>query len=181
MKYQKNETVNFSDELNRIYPDLLKLAIKLAKTRDEGYELLQQTIYELCNTHEKMAKMEHATEAGYLKNRIALAIYIQTKPHGTYNRNKPRSREFHEQHQDIFENLNSKLSNRIANEQIDLLISRLPDFEAELLRLWCMPEFNYRDASEATGLTIGHLKKINHKSIQKIRKYVSRTTPNSTE
>lgn len=154
---------------------LLKKASALVKSRVEGQELLHQTLFELCGTPEKMNRMERVTLDGKLEAFICVGMYRSIKPNGGYTRAKMHTTDFVEPKSDIYENINSKLSNRIANEQIDLLISRLPDFDAELLLLWAMPGFSYKKAAEATGMDIQKLRMLNFKSLQKIRKYVHRT------
>lgn len=169
-----------SERITELYPNLLRYATHLVKSRLEGQELLHQALFDIMSTEEKMDKLYNAGSKEYLCARIMLAIKYSSMHNSNYSRNRPRAVEFRESQRDIFENIQSKLSSRVDNEQIDLLISRLPDFESELLLLWCMPDFSYKQAAIATGLSEKALVEINHRSINKIRKYVHRTTTSTT-
>lgn len=173
---QQNTENNFESELNRLYPSLLSRAKRMLGSSVEGAELLQQTMLEIMSQTNAIAKLEKVTSDGKLDIYLRLALMNRAKPNSKYSKNRIKIVEYKETVPDIFENIHSKMSNRIANEQIDLIISRLPEFDAELLRLWALPGFSYDEVSKFTGVPKEKLVQINHKSLNKIRKYVHRTT-----
>jgi DNA-directed RNA polymerase specialized sigma24 family protein len=51
-----------------------------------------------------------------------------------------------------YESVTVWLGDRITNEQLDILISRLPFFEREVFYLYALNDFSYNDLSIDTGI-----------------------------
>jgi DNA-directed RNA polymerase specialized sigma24 family protein len=55
----------------------------------------------------------------------------------------------------------------------------MPQMDAVVLRLYALPDFSYKDASDKTGIPIKTLYKLVENALTRIRKNVHRTPSNS--
>lgn len=74
---------------------------------------------------------------------------------------------------DIPEHQNTDHSGRIFNENADSLISRLPEIETELMRLYSLPGFSAQELSQETGIPIDYIYKRIETAKRKLRRYVN--------
>jgi DNA-directed RNA polymerase specialized sigma24 family protein len=118
-------------------------------------------------------------DKGNIEGYMCRAIYLHFL-HAKQNRRETSQLEpKHESKvgfDEFFENKQSKLHTIILDQNIDLIINRLNDFDAELLRLWMLPDFRYKDAAEITGIPIAQLQNNIHSSIRKLKRYVQRAS-----
>jgi len=61
---------------------------------------------------------------------------------------------------------------RITNEQLDILVSRLPFFEKEVFNLYVMNGFSYRELSNETGIPVSYLYDTVKRAKEEIKKCI---------
>lgn len=64
------------------------------------------------------------------------------------------------------------VGSRLTNEQLDILISRLPFFEREVFNLYVMSGFSYRELSEETGIPVSYLYDTVKRAKEEIKKSI---------
>jgi RNA polymerase sigma factor (sigma-70 family) len=64
------------------------------------------------------------------------------------------------------------MGSRITNEQLDILITRLPFFEREVFNLYVMNDFSYRELSNETGIPVSYLYDTVKRAKEEIKKYI---------
>lgn len=64
------------------------------------------------------------------------------------------------------------VGSRLTNEQLDILISRLPFFEREVFNLYVMNGFSYRELSEETGIPVSYLYDTVKRAKEEIKKSI---------
>lgn len=64
------------------------------------------------------------------------------------------------------------VGSRLTNEQLDILISRLPSFERDVFQLYVMSDFSYRELSEETGIPVSYLYDTVKRAKEEIKKSI---------
>jgi DNA-directed RNA polymerase specialized sigma24 family protein len=168
----------FQTKLAEMYPRLLKRAVGLKRSQTKGMELLHDVISKSVATDEKITAMNDIATNGNLEGYMCRAIYLSSMKKPKQTEELKDEHDNHNRHWD--DNLESKLSNRIANETIDLLINRMNSFDAELIQLWMLPGFSYDDAESITGISKVKLQQNITRSLKRLKIYVQRTSGNKT-
>jgi DNA-directed RNA polymerase specialized sigma24 family protein len=110
----------------------------------------------------------------YLNRCIYLSAYSKTTK---FNKDKVRSVEIDYYREQVlsfdqWQHHEANIGSRLTTEQLDSLISQLPVFDAELVRLWSVDGFSYEDASRISGIPKEVMYQSIRKSIKLLREYV---------
>lgn len=166
--------------MNRLYPILVQRSFGLLRkagfdtdlARDVVHDVLQ---YALGPDRIKATKEVHSRhKLEYYMNRC---VWLQICGSSNLSKHSKRTAELtpaigeKRSAQNYNESLSS-LTERATYENIDLMIRRLDEYEAELIRLWSMPGFKYSECSEVTGISVPLLQRQVHDAIKKLKRYV---------
>lgn len=153
------------------YNKYRKFAEVIAGNTYDGDELLHSTLLNILESN----RIEIKDQDNYI---ICSLKWEFTRPRTRF---KKLVGDFQSQWQDLepfqFEiaiNTNGEtwVGSRLTNEQLDILISRLPFFEREVFNLYVMNGFSYRELSEETGIPVSYLYDTVKRAKEEIKKSI---------
>lgn len=163
--------MSISKSIEANYKYWLGCAIKVTKSHEEAIDLLHEVVVRLYDSP-AFAKLADKPDA---RPYVCAAIAIQYKSrNGSYHKN---FREFSERSTEITNtNITQDewLGARLDNEQLDVLISRLPEFDRDLFEVHLLGGWSYDATAEATGIPKKYIIRNINYSIEKIRNVVSK-------
>lgn len=80
--------------------------------------------------------------------------------------------EPHQFEVELNNNRETWIGSRLTNEQLDILMSRLPFFEREVFNLYVMQGFSYRELSNETGIPVSYLYDTVKRAKEEIKKCI---------
>jgi len=146
----------------------------------KGDDLLSETLLKILeNQREKAESLAEGGTLEYYVNRslFLMAIDRSSRYHIKFSKFSRLWDEHSARH--LEEPLAPWLGSRLDNEYLDAYINLMPQMDAVILRLYALPDFSYKDASEKTGIPIKTLYKLVENALTRIKKNVHRTPPNS--
>lgn len=114
----------------------------------EADDLLHDTLLCIFDNGNEIRNTEH-----YINHALKIAYWSnRSHYHNTIRKFNQMSDEPSESQLKDYEAVEVWLGDRITNEQLDILISRLPFFEREVFYLYALNDFSYNDLSIDTGI-----------------------------
>lgn len=153
--------------IREIYPDLRRSALRIARRADLADDLLHTVLEDLLRSP-AAAQVAEDKLPGYIYSAMRLSW---VSPRSRYNRER-RMMQTVELSDNLPEPPASDLSARWMNESCDLVISRLPELDATLLRLYVMPDFNYDHLALVTGIEKPYLYWLVQQAVRKAKRHV---------
>lgn len=176
---QSNEN-NFEREIERLYPVLKSrvhgLLFKAKKPTDTSGDIVHDVLAD-CLKESRIESTKEIFGRGKLEYYLNRCIYLHV--HGKVS--KRRYFELTDLMIETFskEQASSNTTNlieRMTAENLDLAIRSLDEYEAELVRLWMMPDFSYKECARVMQTKESILVQQVHKAINNLRKYVHHTS-----
>ena len=160
--------MNISKAISSEYGYWSTVAQNIAKDKEKASDLLHDTLarsLESPNFAEIVKRNEH-------KYYIVAAMFTNFRSPRYDKLYRLRSMEFTES----LKNSEDKtwIGARLDNEQMDILISRLPPFERDLFQVYILNECKIEDTARITGIPKSFLRRNIYYSIEKIRNVVSK-------
>lgn len=171
---QEKIEIILSRECNRLYDSWLRKAKGICKDDTKGQDLLHTTLASILTSEKNRAVATMCAERNSLDRYVCRALWIQYhSKNSTYYLHYKKDIIHYDgpepDHPD-----QTWLGNRLDTETLDSLTSRLKPFDAELLRLYSMPDFDYRETAEAVGVNVTVLYKSIQRSINTLSNVISR-------
>jgi RNA polymerase sigma factor (sigma-70 family) len=114
----------------------------------EADDLLHDTLLCIFENKSTIKNSEH-----YINHALKIAHWSnRSHYHNTIRKFNQMSDEPTESQLRDFESVEVWLGDRITNEQLDILISRLPMLEREVFYLYALNDFSYQTLSDETGI-----------------------------
>jgi DNA-directed RNA polymerase specialized sigma24 family protein len=131
------------------YDQHRRLAINLCNGNVyEADDLLHDTLMCIFESNTIVINSEH-----YINRSLKIAYWSnRSHYHNKIRKFNQISDEPTESQLRDYESVTVWLGDRITNEQLDILISRLPFFEREVFYLYALNDFSYNDLSISTGI-----------------------------
>lgn len=171
---QKTQSTVISKSFSQHYDYWFGTAIKIARNRDEASDLLHEVLSQVLVN----PKCESLCESGDIKHYVPSAIVK------SYYSSTSQFHILHRQFARVCTELNGAaiadtsddvwMGARLDNEQLDIVISRLPDLERDIFRLYIFDDFDAQVISKETGIPVEVIYRLINYSKTKIRKYVVR-------
>ena len=139
------------------YKEFKKLAKKISRGETYYEDLLHDCLLSILNNKHVEKLIETEDFEFYLIRVMYLSVNSPTSPFykQTINWNRNR-RDFKERSHELD---NTWLGARMTNEQLDIIISRLSEFERLIFQEYILEDFTYRELSKQTGIPITFLYK----------------------
>jgi RNA polymerase sigma factor (sigma-70 family) len=147
------------------YKRFKELAFSISRKNELIYEdLLQESLLSVLSSK----RIDHLIDSGEFEYYLIRVMYLSiNSPQSPFYRhvihyNKNR-RNFNDYSHEVDE---TWIGARMTNEQLDILISRLPEFEQLIFQEYILEGFTYREFSKQTGIPRVFL----HRTITDIKK-----------
>lgn len=171
---QRTQSITTSKAFNQYYPYWMGTALKIARNRDEASDLLHEVLSQVLTN----PKCESLCESGDIKQYVSSSIVK------SYYSSTSQFHILHRQFARVCTELNGStiadssedtwLGARLDNEQLDIVISRLPDLERDIFLLYVFDDFDAQEVSNETGIPVKVIYRLINYSKTKIKKYVVR-------
>lgn len=155
------------------YKRLKELAFNISRKADFYEDLLHDSLLSMFGSKHIEKLIKTGEFDFYLIRVMYLSVNSPNSPFYrqeiAWNKNRRDFREYaHEVDQ-------TWLGHRMTNEQLDILISRLSEFERLIFQEYILEDFTYRELSKQTGIPTVFLYRTIDSIKQKIRENVIRT------
>lgn len=158
--------------INKNYTHLKKIAHNIARGQDYYEDLLHDAIISAVKSKHIDNLLQNEEFEFYIIRVMYLSINSPSSPfyklHIEYKRNK---RDFVDKQ---YEEDKTWLGARMTNEQLDILISRLSEFERLVFEEYILEDFTYKELSKQTGIPSVYLYRTIDKIKQKLKQNVIR-------
>jgi RNA polymerase sigma factor (sigma-70 family) len=158
--------------ISKNYDHLKKLARNIARNAEWYEDLLHESIISAITSKHIDNLLQNDEFEFYLIRVMYLSVNSPSSPfyklHIEYKRNK---RDFVDKN---YEEDKTWLGARMTNEQLDILISRLSEFERLVFEEYILEDFTYKEFSKQTGIPQVYLYRTIDKVKQKLRNNVIR-------
>lgn len=148
------------------YQKWRRIAIGLAKDKTNGEDLLHEVIRSICE-NKGVPQLPEAINA-YVERCLWLSWHSKTSQYARTYRTGIQFAECLDHEPEPV----TCWWGREMNEQMDMVIGRLGEFDRKLFELYILPDFSYQSVSEATGIPVNYLKDRIHKASKRLRHYV---------
>ena len=156
------------------YKEFQKLAKKISRGETYYEDLLHDSLLSILKSKHIQNLIDTGNFEFYLTRVMYLSVNSPTTPFYkqtiAWNRNR---RDFKDYAHEVDK---TWLGARMTNEQLDILISRLNDFERLIFQEYILEDFTYRELSKNTGIPVTFLYKTISNIKTKIKENVIRKT-----
>lgn len=158
--------------ITKNYDHLKKLARNIARNEEWYEDLLHESIISAITSKHIDNLLQNDEFEFYLIRVMYLSVNSPSSPFNKqYIQYKKNKRDYVEK---VFEEDKTWLGARLANEQLDILISRLSEFERLIFEEYILEDFSYKEFSKQTGIPSVYLYRTIDKVKQKLRNNVIR-------
>ena len=158
--------------ISKNYDHLKKLARNIARNQEWYEDLLHESIISAITSKHIDNLLQNDEFEFYLIRVMYLSVNSPSAPFNKlYIQYKKNKRDYVEK---VFEEDKTWLGARLANEQLDILISRLSEFERLIFEEYILEDFSYKEFSKQTGIPSVYLYRTIDKIKQKLRNNVIR-------
>jgi len=158
--------------ITKNYDHLKKLAFNIARGEEYFEDLLHESIISAINSKHIDNLLQNDEFEFYLIRVMYLSVNSPSSPFNkTFIQYKRNKRDFVDKN---YEEDKTWLGARLANEQLDILISRLSEFERLIFEEYILEDFSYKEFSKQTGIPSVYLYRTIDKVKQKLRANVIR-------
>ena len=162
-------------------PEWRRISLSLLRNQVNADDLVSEVLLKLLENQPQ--KAEQLACEGKLYSYVNRAIYTMcfdtSSRYGvlylSYSQNWCSDSTQHEREPEP-----TWLGARMINESLDGIISRMRPHERALIRLYALPDFDYQKLSDETGIEKKQLYKLLENSINKLKRYVHRSTPSGS-
>ncbi len=153
------------------YNKYREFARNLTKSSFEGDELLHSTLLNILETDTSKINDIDSYVICSLKWEYIRPRTRYKKLIGDFQANWT-DLEPHQFEVELNNNRETWIGSRLTNEQLDILMSRLPFFEREVFNLYVMNGFSYRELSNETGIPVSYLYDTVKRAKEEIKKCI---------
>jgi RNA polymerase sigma factor (sigma-70 family) len=158
--------------ISKNYDHLKKLARNIARNEEWYEDLLHESIISAITSKHIDNLLQNDEFEFYLIRVMYLSVNSPSAPFNKqYIQYKLNKRDYVEKQ---YEEDKTWLGARLANEQLDILISRLSEFERLIFEEYILEDFSYKEFSKQTGIPSVYLYRTIDKIKQKLRNNVIR-------
>jgi RNA polymerase sigma factor (sigma-70 family) len=158
--------------ISKNYDHLKKLARNIARNEEWYEDLLHESIISAITSKHIDNLLQNDEFEFYLIRVMYLSVNSPSAPFNKqYIQYKKNKRDYVEK---VFEEDKTWLGSRLVNEQLDILISRLSEFERLIFEEYILEDFSYKEFSKQTGIPSVYLYRTIDKIKQKLKQNVIR-------
>jgi RNA polymerase sigma factor (sigma-70 family) len=171
---QRQSSTNISIAVSKYYDYWMGTALKIARNRDEASDLLHEVLSQVLTNPKCQSLCESGDIKQYVSSSIVKSYYSSSSQFHLLHRQFARACTELNGSTMVDSSDETWMGARLDNEQLDIVISRLPELERDIFLLYIFDDFDAQTVSNETGIPVKVIYRLINYSKTKIKKYVVR-------